>query len=369
MLLRDVLEKWHRASGNQDSSLKQYYVCLNVAAAHGITTVANILDVARVARFVDARLQKVVPKTVEQNVNALVNILRYLERTKEVPPGSADDLAALKPRVVAPVLYEADTLTEKEWRALLEHAPAINAQITLVVALVFYAGLRINEVQQLAREHLDFDARVIRLPWRTKNGRPRAVPMIRELVAFLQREDHEGRLPALGLLLPSQRRPGPISKQKAYDDLDKLAFRAAITRPIDFRVIRATRESIWADQGVDPRALAIAMGHSEAVSRTFYQKVKKGYDTSFETKPGAEAVVVELPNIDEFEKPAPKPSRAASKDETARIDTPSLNTKKMRAGPQGRTTTVKLKGDDLARMQAAERALVKARKRGPHARP
>lgn len=98
--------------------------------------------------------------------------------------------------------------------------------------------------------------------------------------------------------------------------------------------------------------LTKVMGHSPETSRHYYQAFTPQYDRAFETTKEGKS------------KSAAAASATVVRSHWSEQET-LVQTKKK---PQGQTTTRALKGEDLARMQAAERALVKVEQRKKRAR-
>ena len=54
-----------------------------------------------------------------------------------------------------------------------------------VCLFCYWTGCRISEVLSLRLEFVDLDRRLVRLPPETKNGEPRTIPLVSELISVL----------------------------------------------------------------------------------------------------------------------------------------------------------------------------------------
>jgi integrase len=92
-------------------------------------------------------------------------------------------------------------------------------RLRMLIQLLAQTGLRLNEALQLRVSYIDFENNLIRLPGIIcKNGKPREIPIIRELRESLQNYIKQNNLQPNSYLFPNEEDPSkPWRKKSVYD--------------------------------------------------------------------------------------------------------------------------------------------------------
>lgn len=135
-----------------------------------------------------------------------------------------------------------------------------------VCLFCYWTGCRISEVLSLRLEFVDLDRRLVRLPPETKNGEPRTIPLVSELISVLgiRKEERDLKWPGS---------PWVFSRAGERVKSIRSAFEAACTRAKVERTIHDFRRTAVRNMtraGV-PRSVAMQIsGHkTEAVFRRY----------------------------------------------------------------------------------------------------
>jgi integrase len=130
-----------------------------------------------------------------------------------------------------------------------------NPYLYCIVLMTITTGMRQGEVLQLKWEQIDFKNQLAHIR-ETKNGRPRSVPLVDEVVAELKRL-HEGKHPHKTLVFASKTVFGKIDIKKPWQNTLQ---RAGISN-LRFHDIRHSFATLAASQGASNLELSTAMGH------------------------------------------------------------------------------------------------------------
>lgn len=334
--LRSVFERWRAANKRAEGTYKLRDCALNALAKFGIVTLNDACNPGHVAAYIEARgAAGKHERTIAKEVVTITVLLDYLCKTRELDRSVYHAIVELCPKPKRKKKYSATTLEEHECDLLYKTLLALGQkEAALALRIVQYAGLRTSETVGLCVEHIDFGRKhiLVRADSRVrgiaghKTGE-RLVPLVRELVEVLK----ESNLPERGPIFPCTRAT-KTNRTVRHADTFRLAFRlaakvAGITMPIDFKILRRTRETTWAAlPDMKRNYLSMIMGHDATIGEEVYQRVRAGYDACCET---------------------PQPHKT---------------TKAMKA-PQGFTPTRALTPAEVAELQALERELLARRDR------
>jgi integrase len=155
---------------------------------------------------------------------------------------------------------------------------ALRPRDQAALGLALYAGLRLGELLALDWSAIDLDGRTLRVERAWDHGAHsfvtpkskagiRAVPIVDRLALLLS--DHRVLTNQTdGLLFPGTREPGRPVGHNALRDRMRNAWEAADLEGISFHEARHTFASLMIAAGVNAKALATYMGHSN-ISVTF----------------------------------------------------------------------------------------------------
>jgi integrase len=130
-----------------------------------------------------------------------------------------------------------------------------NPYLFCIVLLAITTGMRQGEILQLKWDQIDFKNQLAHLK-ETKNGRPRSVPLVDEVVEELKRL-HAIKNPHKSLVFSSKTAFGEIDIKKPWQD----ALNRAGLINLRFHDIRHSFATLAARQGASNLELATAMGH------------------------------------------------------------------------------------------------------------
>jgi integrase len=219
--------------------------------------VLSEIGIAEIARFIDSRLVKLAPKTVNNHLTLLGSMLRMaveLNWLLRVPR-----IQKLK----APCKEFSYLRTEGQVRLLLNHAREEAEGTFELYATALYTGCRAGELFGLEWANVDLNRRLItvqrsfRKP--TKSNRVRYVPILDPLLPVLRGWRLRNPLP---LVFPNQHgnmhTPSPRISQET---LHKVLMRAGLDR-MRFHDLRHTFAAQWVMNGGDIYRLQKILGHA-----------------------------------------------------------------------------------------------------------
>lgn len=234
---------------------------LDALAAAPIARVL-LVDLRRehLEQWMESRLQRVKPSTVNRELNLISHCLTWARRWRMMSHNPMADLARPKDPP-----HRDRRISQAEVDCLMvalgysEQLPVTQQKQRVAVAflLALETAMRAGEIVSLTDEHIYLDRRVVYLP-ETKNGRPRWVPLSTEAVRLLRRLEPwpDGR--------PFPMRPGVVST----------VFRKAVLAAglEDLRFHDSRHEAITRlAKKLDVLDLARMVGHSDIRQlRTYY---------------------------------------------------------------------------------------------------
>lgn len=130
-----------------------------------------------------------------------------------------------------------------------------NPYLYCIVLMAITTGMRQGEILQLTWDQIDFKNQLAHLK-ETKNGRPRSVPLVDEVVEELKRL-HEAKNPNKQLVFASKTAFGEIDIKKPWQE----ALKRSELKNLRFHDIRHSFATLAARQGASNLELATAMGH------------------------------------------------------------------------------------------------------------
>jgi hypothetical protein len=167
----------------------------------------------------------------------------------------------------------------------------------LLIQLLLQTGMRLNEALQLRVEHIDSDAKVIRLPGAiTKTGKPREVPLIPELENAIRNYMRQ-RKDGSPWLFPNEKDPSkPWTRAKAREGLHRLLKVLGLDSrdpsgkgyQIHFHTFRKWYKTALERAGVNRLLIERWMGHETGVQGVYFLPTPE--DEERERQKAAEAL-------------------------------------------------------------------------------
>jgi len=140
-------------------------------------------------------------------------------------------------------------------RLIISCKESRNPYLFCIVLFAITTGMRQGEILQLKWDQIDFKNQLAHLK-ETKNGRPRSVPLVDEVIEELKRL-HKAKNPHKQVIFASKTAFGEIDIKKPWQEALK---RAELTN-LRFHDIRHSFATLAARQGASNLELATAMGH------------------------------------------------------------------------------------------------------------
>jgi len=170
-------------------------------------------------------------------------------------------------------------------------------RMRLLIQLLLQTGMRLNEALQLRVEHIDSDAKVIRLPGAiTKTGKPREVPLIPELENAIRNYLRQ-RKDGSPWLFPNEKDPSkPWTRAKAREGLYRLLKVLGLDSrdpsgkgyQIHFHTFRKWYKTTLERAGVNRLLIERWMGHETGVQSVYFLPTPE--DEEHERQKAAEAL-------------------------------------------------------------------------------
>lgn len=169
-------------------------------------------------------------------------------------------------------------LTMAEVDSLLE-APdpqtARGSRDRAMIQLLYATGLRVSELIQVQRTHLNAEMGVLRT--RGKGDKDRIVPVGRQALAAIDEYVEQDR----SLLLKQKvspylfvtQRGGPMTRQAFWKLLKRHGLQAGITKNLSPHVVRHSFATHLLERGADLRSVQMMLGHADISTTQIYTHV------------------------------------------------------------------------------------------------
>lgn len=218
--------------------------------------------------------REVAPTTVARKLAALRALYRTMREHGEVPANPADLVPAPKRPQKLPRVLKADEVAQ-----LLDRIPQttpLDVRDRAMFELAYACGLRAEELVNLERDSVDFDAEEVRVEG--KGGKTRIVPVgeaaMRAVTRYVERArpalEGSAAEPAL-LLSKSGRR---LSTSDVRRRLRVWSRRAALQGGAHPHALRHSFATHLLDGGADLRAIQEMLGHSSISTTQIYTRVE-----------------------------------------------------------------------------------------------
>lgn len=189
--------------------------------------------------------------TVNRYIASLSSCLSYAKKLRWVNENPCFDLTKLKESK-----GRDRTLNAEEAGCLLVACrESQNPYLYCITLMAITTGMRQGEILKLEWSHVDLEACIAHIK-ETKNGRPRSVPLVDEIIEEMKKL-YKDRNPAKPLVFASKTAFGKIDIKKAW----QVAAKKAGLHDVHFHDLRHTYSTEASKQGASTIQLLTAMGH------------------------------------------------------------------------------------------------------------
>jgi len=148
-----------------------------------------------------------------------------------------------------------------------------NLKHRLLLMLVYSSGLRVSEVVQLKKEHIDISRKVIYIK-RGKGRKDRCTLLSEKAVRLFA--DYCKTSDIQNWLFPGQPATSPLSIRSAQKIFEKAACQADIHKEVSIHSLRHTFATHLLENGTDIRYIQDLLGHSSLRTTERYTHIAKG---------------------------------------------------------------------------------------------
>ena len=212
-----------------------------------------------VDQYKTMRLQSVSASTVNKELAALSSLCKWASERGYCNEIRIKRFPGKLTKAAVPII-----LSKEEVLALINEVPEVKRG---VVAAMYYGGLRSSEARLLRRENVLLDQGILII--RGKGNKQRIVPIMPELIPYLEAGNKEGYL----WLNPRTKKP--------YGTLRKTLFgaakRAGIKKHVTAHLLRHCFGTHSTASGVGLRTLQDVMGHSSSQTTELYTRLAAGH--------------------------------------------------------------------------------------------
>jgi site-specific recombinase XerD len=267
LLRRGAASRTRRAYGFDSSQFALWCTSLGYEPTDVTTRILR--------RYAQALGQRdVVPATVARKLAALRALYRTLREHGQMPANPADLVPAPKKPSKLPRVLKADEVAD-----LLDRIPQttpLDVRDRALFELAYACGLRAEELVNLDRPSMDFDAEEVRVEG--KGGKTRIVPVgepaVRALARYVERArpalENDRAEPALFLSKSGRR----LSTSDVRRRLRVWSKRAALQGGAHPHALRHSFATHLLDGGADLRAIQEMLGHSSISTTQIYTRVE-----------------------------------------------------------------------------------------------
>lgn len=263
-----------RSARNEEDSIDKIVGCVRRYLKFVEKPVENI-EFADIRDFANARAKMGNRQgTINNYLSAISGFHTFLERRHNISLPDVEQISAAEYATQVPEDIERKALTREEVRKLLD-APS-NLRNTLIIALLYYTGLRCSELSDLKLNHIDRENKILKVV-EGKNNKSREVPYKRNIERLLDRwigvERKCYSLADDSEYLIVSNRSETITKQRINVIVKEAAEEAGIQDTIgvssDSRefhyvtphALRHTAATHMLEDGVEPRYVQKILGH------------------------------------------------------------------------------------------------------------
>jgi len=227
-----------------------------------------------IAAFIDSLYEDgLSSRSVARYIATLRSYYRYLLESETITVDPTADVSSPGQWKQLPKF-----LTMAEVDSLLE-APdpqtARGSRDRAMIQLLYATGLRVSELIQVQRTHLNAEMGVLRT--RGKGDKDRIVPVGRQALAAIDEYVEQDR----SLLLKQKvspylfvtQRGGPMTRQAFWKLLKRHGLQAGITKNLSPHVVRHSFATHLLERGADLRSVQMMLGHADISTTQIYTHV------------------------------------------------------------------------------------------------
>jgi integrase/recombinase XerD len=275
-LVQDYLEYCRLEKGLASNTLEAYGRDLAGLArfCRELRLTIDQVGVGEVAAFIDSLYEAgLSSRSVARHIATLRSYYRYLLESDAITVDPMADTTSPGQWKQLPKF-----LTMDEVDSLLE-APdpqiARGGRDRAMLQLLYATGLRVSELIQVQRTHLNAQMGVIRV--HGKGDKDRIVPVGRQALSAIEEYVERDRQ-----LLLKQRasqylfvtqRGGPMTRQAFWKLLKRYGLQAGITKNLTPHVLRHSFATHLLDRGADLRSVQLMLGHADISTTQIYTHV------------------------------------------------------------------------------------------------
>lgn len=237
------------SKANKQSYKTDVYFCNSFISFFGRHKLIDEIKPADIEAYKIHRLNHVKPASINRELNSLKKMFNIAVENEFISISPGD-----KVKKIGRVESRKKRVLSKEEEILIYNTLGENHYLTLIIKVALLTAMRIGEILNLKWENVDFKEGWIHV-MKTKNGKPRSVPMasaLKELLFSLKRDND------YVFYNPKTNKPYR-SITKAFN----LALKSAKIENFTFHDLRHTAATRMAAEGVDLITLAEILGHSD----------------------------------------------------------------------------------------------------------
>lgn len=232
--------------------------------------------------------EKAHKRTIVRRLSSLRTFFKFCVRNHLIPKSPTDDLESpkLEKRLPAPLTYEqvVRLFDQPDTECYL------GFRDRCIMELFYSSGLRVSELVELNRSHLDLQSLVIKL--RGKGRKERVVPITKNAANWIssylnhpeRNKDMDGHLAEVDREAVFLNRLGTRLTTRSVDrKFDKYLVASGLAGKVTPHTIRHTIATHWLENGMDLKTIQLLLGHTSLATTTIYTHVspklkKKIYD-------------------------------------------------------------------------------------------
>ena len=275
-LVQDYMEYCRLEKGLATNTLEAYGRDLARLVKFCVEQRLNIDQAANgdIAGFIDSLYgDGLSSRSVARYIATLRSYYRYLLESETITVDPTSDVSSPGQWKQLPkflTIAEVDSLLEAP-----DPQTARGSRDRAMMQLLYATGLRVSELIQVQRTHLNAEMGVLRA--RGKGDKDRIVPVGRQALAAIDEYVEQDR----PLLLKQKvspylfvtQRGGPMTRQAFWKLLKRHGLQAGITKNLSPHVVRHSFATHLLDRGADLKSVQELLGHANLVTTQIYTHV------------------------------------------------------------------------------------------------
>lgn len=217
-------------------------------------------------------------RTIVRKLSSLRTFFKFCVRNHLITKSPTDDLESpkLEKRIPAPLTYD-------QIVRLFDQPDTtcyLGFRDRCIMELFYSSGLRVSELVELNRSHLDLKSLVIKL--RGKGRKERVVPITKNAADWIssylnhpeRNNDIDGHLAEADAEAVFLNRLGTRLTTRSVDrKFDKYLIASGLAGKVTPHTIRHTIATHWLENGMDLKTIQLLLGHTSLATTTIYTHV------------------------------------------------------------------------------------------------